>query len=83
MVKRKENNDDIYMSVRSDVFWSKAQPLNENINSKNNETHASISGDGQTLFFTSDRRGGYGKLDIYRSQRLLNDEWGPLLIWEI
>jgi tetratricopeptide (TPR) repeat protein len=79
MVKRTQNNDDIFISLLKDRTWTKAEPLNENINTRSNETHASISPDGNTLFFTSDRRGGYGKLDIYRSQRLPDNQWGPAI----
>ncbi len=75
MVKRTSGNNDIYVSQLSDPFWTKAVPLNKNINTKSNETHASISPDGQTLYFTSDRRGGSGKLDIYTSSRIENGDW--------
>ena len=53
-------NDDIFVSELGDPFWSKASPLNENINTRTNETHASMAPDGLTLYFTSDRRGGQG-----------------------
>jgi hypothetical protein len=57
-------------------FWSKAVPLGSAVNSGADETHASFSADGKVLFFTSARRGGYGGLDIYRSDRLDAGEWG-------
>jgi len=75
MVKRTETNSDIYVSNLGSDFWSKAVPLNENINSREHETHASLSGDGKTLYFTSARRGGYGQLDIYGSQRAGANNW--------
>jgi tetratricopeptide (TPR) repeat protein len=37
-------------------------------------TDPSISADGKTLYFSSDRKGGYGGMDLYRSQRV-NDSW--------
>jgi tetratricopeptide (TPR) repeat protein len=47
--------------------WVKAKKLGKPINSKFNDTHAAISPDGKTLYFTSDRPGGQGGLDIYKS----------------
>lgn len=76
MVKRNENNNDIYVSYLGTDFWSKAVPLGQNINTGTHETHASISSDGKMLYFTSARRGGYGGLDIYRSARSASGDWG-------
>ncbi|MFK7899558.1 MAG: TolB family protein, partial [Cyclobacteriaceae bacterium] len=46
-----------------------------NIHSR--ETHAAISHDWKTLIFTSDRKGGYGGLDLYISTRKhKTDAWG-------
>ncbi len=64
----------IYMSHLIGDTWT--EPVKLNINSKYNENHASISADGQELFFTSDRPGGYGGLDIFITKRLPNGEWG-------
>jgi len=63
----------IYVSHLVGDEWT--TPLKLNINTKYNENHASISADGQELFFTSDRPGGYGGLDIYIAKRLPNGEW--------
>lgn len=63
----------IYVSHLVGDEWT--SPLKLNINTKYNENHASISADGQELFFTSDRPGGYGGLDIYIAKRLPNGEW--------
>ena len=76
MVNRTEDNYDIYVSILGETFWSKARPLNTNINTGTHETHASVSADGNTLYFASARRGGLGGLDIYTSKRLSNGEWG-------
>jgi hypothetical protein len=37
--------------------------------------HPSLSQDGKTLYFASDRPGGYGGMDIYKS-KLENGKWG-------
>jgi tetratricopeptide (TPR) repeat protein len=58
--------------------WSKPERLNENINTKYWESHACISADGKTLYFTSNRKeSGFGGLDIYKSTRLAKGDWGP------
>jgi len=46
------------------------------INSEYWETHACLSVDGNILYFVSDRNGGYGGRDIYRSKKLPNGKWG-------
>lgn len=38
--------------------------------------HASISKDGQTLYFVSDMQGGYGGTDLYRCMKLEDGSWG-------
>ncbi len=75
----RDDNDDgnIYISYFKEEKWTKMKPLNKHINSKFWESHASITKDGKTLFFTSDRPGGFGGLDIYRSDMDDKGEWGP------
>ncbi|MBN1131861.1 MAG: PD40 domain-containing protein [Bacteroidales bacterium] len=74
-------NDDyignLYSSTLVDGIWTPIKKLNEHINTKYWESHACLSRDGQTLYFTSNRKGGYGGLDIYRSHRRDKGEWGP------
>jgi len=77
MVKKSKKNSAIYVSYWKDSIWGVMQPLNKNINSGHNETHASISYDGKTLYFSSDRKGGFGNLDIYKSEKQANGDWGP------
>ncbi|MCX7861594.1 MAG: OmpA family protein [Bacteroidales bacterium] len=64
----------IYVSYLQGDEWTTPEKIA--INTKYNENHASISADGQELFFTSDRPGGYGGMDIYLSRRLPNGKWG-------
>jgi hypothetical protein len=68
----------IYVTKRnSDDKWSALVKLNNNINTKYWESHASVSHDGKKLFFTSNRKDSYGGLDIYVSERDSADAWGP------
>jgi outer membrane protein OmpA-like peptidoglycan-associated protein len=65
----------IYSSNIRGNDWTAPQKFNENINSKSWEPSACITPDGKILYFTSNRPGGYGGRDIYRSLRLPNGEW--------
>ncbi len=76
-VYRSDNFDgNIYSSKKKNNQWSKLTKLNENINTKYWESHASPSHDGQFLIFTSNREGGYGGLDIYKSRKKADGDWG-------
>jgi len=56
--------------------WSTPALLGSNINDpKANETHVSIAPSGEMLYFTSDREGGSGAMDIYFCRKLPNGEW--------
>nr|WP_321405499.1 hypothetical protein [uncultured Carboxylicivirga sp.] len=65
----------IYHSTFDGEDWTEPVKLPEPINSRYVETHASISPDNSTLYFTSNREGGVGGLDIYRVRRLPNGDW--------
>jgi len=68
----------IYMSTLNDEAWSKPMLLNSNINSKRSrQPSITITSDGNTLYFSSDRKGGYGGLDIYKSELTAMGDWGP------
>ena len=73
-----EGAGDIYTSRRLETGeWTKPVPLNKNINNPIFwETSACISADGQKLYFTSNRPGGQGELDIYVSELDSKGEWG-------
>jgi len=80
LVYRSDNFDgNLYVSRFKGGKWSKLERLNSNINTKYWESHASLSRDGKTLYFTSNRDGGYGGLDIYRSERTRGGDWGPAI----
>jgi len=70
---------DIYVSHYRNSRWSRIVKLNKNINTRYYESHACISQDGKTLYFTSNRKGGQGALDIYKSERESGDNWGAAI----
>ncbi len=67
---------DLYISEMFGDVWSKPQNMGAPINTKYKETQPSLSSDGRTLYFVSDRPGGYGKLDIWASSQDINGKWG-------
>jgi outer membrane protein OmpA-like peptidoglycan-associated protein len=76
---------DLYWSTLiSDTVWSEAYNMGELINTKYWESQPSISSDGKTIFFASNRYGGYGGSDIWMS-KIHNGIWsnpinlGPLV----
>jgi outer membrane protein OmpA-like peptidoglycan-associated protein len=58
---------DIYISKKEGSGWSKPVNLGFPINTKGWESQPSISSDGRTLYFVSDRSGGLGSYDIWKS----------------
>ena len=67
----------IHVSYLRNGVWSKLQKLNRYINTTGREAHASVSRDRLTMYFTSNRAGGFGGLDIYRSTRKSGGDWEP------
>jgi hypothetical protein len=63
---------DIYFSVLIDGRWSEPSNLRSPVNTSYWESQPSISADGRTLFFSSNRPGGSGGKDIWYSK--LNDK---------
>jgi hypothetical protein len=62
---------DLWASTRQTVFdsWSVPENLGPVVNSTSNDAPSYLSSDGRTLFFTSDRPGGFGGLDLYVTTR--------------
>ncbi len=74
---RKEDSsiNDLYVShLISGNEWSKPEPLGETINTPGDESTPFLAADGVTLYFSSERPGGYGSADIWVSRRL-DDTW--------
>ncbi len=67
----------IYSTQFENNSWSPLVKLNYNINTKYWESHATISHDNNSLYFTSNRKGTYGGLDIWVSTRDSIGDWGP------
>jgi outer membrane protein OmpA-like peptidoglycan-associated protein len=77
LVYKDDNGDgNIYSTTLDGDVWSEPVKLNSNINSSHWEPSAFISADGFTLYFSSNRPGGFGGRDLYISEKTEKGEWG-------
>ncbi|OGU39788.1 MAG: hypothetical protein A2X61_10485 [Ignavibacteria bacterium GWB2_35_12] len=58
---------DLYSARRVNGEWTDVQNLGPNVNSPDWDSQPTLSSDGSTLYFASDRQGGKGESDIYVS----------------
>lgn len=73
-------NCDIYYSDFINGDWSDIQNLGQHINDPVYwDSQPSIAADGKTLYFSSDRPGGYGGADIYKTVRDNTGVWGKAI----
>ena len=78
---RCESNDglgdcDIMQATYEGGEWIGVHNLGKNINSRSWDSQPNISADGKTLFFSSNRPGGFGGTDIYMAQMNEEGRWG-------
>jgi len=66
---------DIYISQKKGDDWTKPFDLSPPVNTPGWESQPSISADGRTLYFVSNRKGGYGGYDVWKST-LTASGWG-------
>lgn len=70
-------NTDLYTADYIDEKWSEIRNLGERVNDPVWwDSQPSISSDGRTLYFASNRPGGKGGIDIYMTQKMVNGDWG-------
>jgi outer membrane protein OmpA-like peptidoglycan-associated protein len=79
-------NCDIFVSdLKSDSTWGTPRNLGPNINTASWDSQPSLSHSGDTLYFSSDRIGGFGFSDIYFAVRDAKGNWqkaqniGPII----
>lgn len=69
-------NCDIFVAeMRADSTWGNVKNLGPEINSASWDSQPSLSHSGDTLFFSSDRIGGFGHSDIYFSVKGKDRKW--------
>jgi tetratricopeptide (TPR) repeat protein len=67
---------DIYMSKLEGTRWTEPEKLKGDVNTEVWEGSASLSADDKTLYFSSERPGGYGGRDIYSASLNADGSWG-------
>jgi Tol biopolymer transport system component len=67
---------DVFVSKIVNNKWKTPESIGKPINSTYWEGGACISPDGKTLYFISERKGGYGRADIWMVKRISKTEWG-------
>lgn len=75
---------DLYESRLEVDGWTTPVNIGPGVNTKAKETQPSLSGNGELLFFASNRPGGQGGGDLYASARGANGRWGaPINLGEV
>lgn len=66
----------LYFIEREKDGWSMPVTVGDRINSQYLESTASITPDGKTIFFASNRPGGMGGMDLYKIEKESANQWG-------
>jgi Tol biopolymer transport system component len=79
-INKNMNFQEIFITIDNDIYSvdlkkSTFSPHKLNINTKYVECSPSLSPDGNTLYFISNRPGGFGGKDVWSSERLSNGNW--------
>lgn len=75
IVYKGDNGGDLFESKMSGTSWSKPDRYPKQINSDYHESSGSFSYDGKSLYFVSDKPGGIGAHDIYKSTKNEKGKW--------
>jgi outer membrane protein OmpA-like peptidoglycan-associated protein/Tol biopolymer transport system component len=67
VIYRNDNNGDLYESKKRNNKFQNPKPIPGINRTESHETSAAYSFDVKTIYFCSDRQGGYGKHDIYKA----------------
>jgi outer membrane protein OmpA-like peptidoglycan-associated protein len=76
---------DLYIADFIGSTWANIRNIGPMVNSDAWDSHPNITPDGKTLYFTSNRKGGFGKSDLYRTTRQEDGTWtqaenlGPII----
>lgn len=73
--KDDRGDGNIYMSKKENNEWKPPVKLAAPVNTKYYENHAFLAPDNETLYFVSNRPGGYGGKDIWMCKRLGENKW--------
>ena len=66
---------DLYIAYKMNGAWQRPTNMGAKVNSRSWDSQPSLSADGRVLFFSSNRRGGFGGNDIWYSVRQADGSW--------
>jgi outer membrane protein OmpA-like peptidoglycan-associated protein len=66
---------DLYIAYKVNGAWQRPINMGPKVNSRSWDSQPSLSADGRVLFFSSNRRGGYGGNDIWYTVRQNDGTW--------
>lgn len=69
-------NCDIYFSYKRDGEWTMPENAGRQINTRYSEKQPSLSPDGRFLYFSSNRPGGKGGMDLWVAKKINEKQWG-------
>ncbi len=76
--QNKTDRGDIYVSKLEGENWSKPEKLKGEINTEEWEGSATLTSDGKTIYFASEREGGFGGRDLYSATIQLDGSWAEV-----
>lgn len=74
-----DGHGDIFQSSLNGDTYGMPQKLKGEVNSYSWDGHCSLSPDGNLLYFSSERIGGFGGRDIYRATLQADSSWGNIV----
>jgi outer membrane protein OmpA-like peptidoglycan-associated protein len=66
---------DLYVAYKVNGVWERPTNMGTKVNSRSWDSQPTLSADGRILFFSSNRRGGFGGNDIWYSVRQNDGSW--------
>jgi outer membrane protein OmpA-like peptidoglycan-associated protein len=66
---------DLYVAYKVNGAWQRPTNMGPKVNSRSWDSQPSLSADGRVLFFSSNRKGGFGGNDIWYSVRQKDGTW--------
>ncbi|MEB2776994.1 OmpA family protein [Algoriphagus sp. D3-2-R+10] len=70
-----EGSCDLYIAYKVNGMWQRPRNMGKNVNSRSWDSQPSLSADGRILFFSSNRKGGFGGNDIWYSVMQNDATW--------
>lgn len=71
----KQTGGDLYLTRYNGKTWTRPVMLSTEINTDGWESSATVTADGNAMYFSSNRQGSIGQKDIYCVRKLPNGQW--------